>query len=249
MGINIPLNFAGSPSAAKPGVNIPFNLGFGLGGSIGSARQTQIVRAIAGAAALVNPAAALKVAKESKDDPAEEFDFPVQEDMLAPAVAAVDEVLRDRSTAVSVTDDDRAVAQAIGADAQLLAAARQVLKAGDDAAIAAAAPDALPYDDKGRPSVHASYWAAAIDATLFEKAARAGAKTTRLALVKLGAAVRLAEVDQKVRDLDVTVKRLQARLDEVEREEAGEGGGGGGGGMGPGGVDDKHPPAPPPKAD
>jgi len=127
MSVQIPVN-GSSPSAAPAGgVTIPFRTGLSLP-FFGAGREEKVVRAVAAAAALQNPAEALRLAREAVDDPAAIAGNEIDRLTLDPVLVKVSAALTQRGT-LPVTAEQSAAAAAVGVDPELVAAAQAGLTA------------------------------------------------------------------------------------------------------------------------
>ena len=170
------------------GLRIP--LGLGLGQRPMTARQVQVLRAVAAAAALNDPGAALTRAKEAHDDPAAALE--VDAERLVPVLRAVTDVQDDRSGAPAASELHQAVARSVGADAVLAATAEAEVKRSAEAA------------------ENALKWVASIDPELLERAARAAARIQQFELIP-DTPSRLERIEPKLQELEGRVEKLEKR--------------------------------------
>jgi hypothetical protein len=197
MSLTIPLAAAGSSleSRSASGFLVPVALGLGGGTTQAEdARQRQVLRAVAAAAAVRDPAGALTRAKAATDNPASVIGTAIDPAALAPVLQAVARLLKDRTGAPKPTDPQLAAARAINADAELVAAADQAI--GNDAALKACLD-----------------WVAVVDTPLLDRAARAGATEKQLDLVPaVQQEGRLDQIDAQLKGLETRLKTLEDRL-------------------------------------
>jgi hypothetical protein len=177
---------AGAPAAATA-IKLPFN--FGLGSGSASTREQRVLRAVAGGAAIRMPVEAMQLVKQARDDASLVVNPVIDEALLLPLLAAVDRRTTDRAGAPAASELHVAVATAVGVDPVLVATA--------DAALA----------DRNDIAIEALQWVAAIEPTLLEKAAVAGARRRQLG--RLPDAVTQTTVTQ--------IAQFEARLREVEK--------------------------------
>jgi len=157
MNISIPLssNAAAGPLSPQVRIGLPVSLG-GTPGTLGAgARETQVLRAVAAAAASANLKGTLEVLKTAKDTPADVIGG-VDRAAVEPVLIQVTSVQQDRKKGGTADERTAAIARAIGADPQLAAAAREQIKAAD-----------------GVLAKTCAYWVATVDAALLERAAAA----------------------------------------------------------------------------
>jgi hypothetical protein len=191
MGVTIPF----TPQAASAGdgqtggVLIPLRFGTGtFATATGAAglqeREQAVLRAVAAAVALSHTAEALTVAREAQagdDDLGARF---------AAVVAAegdlrivLDEVVRvqgDRSGAPSANEEQRVVAQAVGADPVLVAAAHAKVVG----------------NNKTGPA--AGQWVAVVDAPLLERAARSAARRELVSRPTVSSSTDIKQLEEKI---------------------------------------------------
>jgi BMFP domain-containing protein YqiC len=190
MSVQIPLNGSAQSATATRGVTIP------IGGTLqaprffGSSREEKVVRAVAAAAALQDPAAALELAKQAVNDPGavagNVIDRPALDPVLQTVAAAV-----DSPAAAQPTSEQRAAARAVNVDAALVATAQSAVLAGGETAV-----------------TEAREWVADIEPVLLERAAQAGLRQRNIDFVPARAAVsvstssRLDALEQRVKALE-----------------------------------------------
>lgn len=186
MRVQIPINGSSPPAAESRGVRIP--LGTSLPVPLfGTSREEKIVRAVAAAAALQDPAEALKLAQQAVDDPATVAGNVIDRTALDPVLAQVTSVL-DAGGGPQPTAEQAAAAKAVDVDAVLVASAQAALQA----------------DDKRTPE--AREWVADIEPALLERAARAGLRQRNVDFVpKVPGTVEGSRLD----DLERRVKALE----------------------------------------
>ncbi|WP_148306598.1 hypothetical protein [Gemmatirosa kalamazoonensis] len=208
--MTIPIGGGSAGSGAAAGINIPLGIGVPALGTGASTRETQILRAVAAAAALEDPANALELARQARDDPGSVVAPTIDAAKLALVVDAVDRRRTDGTGAPSITALHTAAAGAIGASAALVAAG--------DAVLADRTNGSLP---------QALAWVASIDATLLERAALAGERRRELDRIAAPAATvvndridqletRVGTIDTRVTSLDTRVTNLDTRLTALE---------------------------------
>lgn len=197
MSVRIPLRLAPSTTSTETGkrglsLKLPVRI---PGTPVEADRDTQLVRAVAGAVAICNPAEAAKLAEAIARSPAAALEPKIDTDALASVLEAVDAVRRDPSTAPAVNDVHRAVAEAIGADPALVAAGF------------ASVSQAAARCDSARS------WVGALQADLLSTAGRAAVRRALLDLVPSRAAdvvpKRLSELEGRVEVLGTRVERLE----------------------------------------
>jgi hypothetical protein len=217
MSVTIPFapQAARASDAPRGGVIIPLRFGTGtFGTATGAAglqeREQAVLRAVAAAVALSHTADSLTLAREAQAD----------DDDLGARFAAVvavegdlrvvlDEVVRiqgDRSTAPSASEEERVVAQAVGADPVLVAAAHAKVAGNDKTGFAA------------------RQWVAVVDAPLLERAARAAARrelvsrpsaaTTDIKQLEAKIDNGFKEIKDQITALDFRVAKLEGKLKE-----------------------------------
>jgi hypothetical protein len=196
--VRIPLRLPGLPAAvAAPAQRSPVTLPIGIGGSFGGttstvgAREGQTLRAVAAAASLADVKRALEVAKEARDKPGDSIGN-VDANSLLPVLNAVVRVREDRSRGSASTDHQKAVAQAIGADPELVAAA-------------------FPQVESNANATGSSlYWVASLDVELLDRAAKAAAREKLFDLIP-DQQTRLERLERRVDDLDSRVTNMENR--------------------------------------
>lgn len=190
MSVQIPLNGSAQTATAARGVTIP------IGGSVqvprvfGSSREEKVIRAVAAAAALADPAAALELARQAVNDPGtvagNTVDRPTLDPVLQKVAAAV-----DAPAAAQPTTEQRAAARAVNVDAALVAAAQSAVQAGGEAA-----------------ATEAREWVADIEPVLLERAAQAGLRQRNIDFVPAKAAASLSTAS-RLDALELRVKALE----------------------------------------
>src|SRR3954451_15165472 len=125
MSVQIPLNGSPRPAETTGGVAIPLGTGLSLP-VFGTDRVEKVVRAVAAAAALEDPAEALNLARLAIDDPAAVAERDIDRLALDPVLVNVSAALTQRGT-LPVTAEQRAAATAVGVDAELVAVAQAAL--------------------------------------------------------------------------------------------------------------------------
>jgi hypothetical protein len=194
MSVQIPLNGASASASASGGVAIPIGSTLQVPQVFGASREEKVVRAVAAAAALQDPAAALELAKQAINDPGavagNVIDRPTLDPVLQQVAAAV-----DAPAAAQPTSEQRAAARAVNVDAALVAAAQSAVQAGGETA-----------------ATEAREWVADIEPVLLERAAQAGLRQRNIDFVPARAAVslstssRLDALDQRVKALEQAQK-------------------------------------------
>src|ERR1700687_369546 len=127
MSVQIPINGSSPPAAGSGGVGIPIGTTVPLGLS-GTSREEKVVRAVAAAAALQDPAEALKLALQAVDDPSTVAGNVIDRTALDPVLAQVSTVLV-AGGGPQATDEQTAAAKAVDVDAALVAVAQAALQA------------------------------------------------------------------------------------------------------------------------
>jgi hypothetical protein len=190
MGVTIPFTpLAASAGGGQPGgVLIPLRFGtgtvFGTGAAGLQEREQAVLRAVAAAVALSHTADSLTVAREAQeedDDPGARFAavVAVEGDLRI----VLDEVVRvqgDRSGAPSASEEQRVVAQAVGADPVLVAAAHSKVVG----------------NNKTGPA--AGQWVAVVDAPLLERAARAAARRELVSRPTASSSTDIKQLEEKI---------------------------------------------------
>ncbi|MFG1934408.1 hypothetical protein ACGFK1_27765 [Mycobacterium sp. NPDC048908] len=190
MSVQIPLNgSAQSPTAAR-GVTIPIGGAAQVPRFFGSSREEKVVRAVAAAAALQDPAAALELAKQAVNDPGGVAENVINRPALDPVLQAVAAAV-DAPAAVQPTSEQRAAARAVNVDAALVATAQLAVQAGGDTA-----------------ATEAREWVADIEPVLLERAAKAGLRQRNIDFVPARAAVSLS-TSSRLDSLEQRVKALE----------------------------------------
>jgi len=206
MGVTIPFT---SPAASAGGgqtggVLIPLRFGAGtFGTATGAAglqeREQAVLRAVSAAVALSHTGESLTIARaaqEVDDDPGARFAavVAVEGDLRI----VLDEVVRvqgDRSGAPSASEEQRVVAQAVGADPVLVAAAHSKVVG----------------NNKTGPA--AGQWVAVVDAPLLERAARAAARRELVSRPTATSSTDLKQLEEKIDKGFKEVKDQIAALD------------------------------------
>jgi len=195
MGIKIPLNLmTKAPSTGaekKPGMrlSVPINLSRKKGKPESSPdRQTQTLRAVAAAAALLKADCALKKAKEARDYPEKVIEPNVSEDQLAELITVVSEAQDSSLPLPLATIEQVAAARAVDVNPVMVRAACDKMQ--EDEA----------YIENGIA------WVAAFDGELLRKAAREGAR--QLMLNKVPARATPASLANRVEILEDQLMQL-----------------------------------------
>jgi hypothetical protein len=210
MSVTIPFPAQPVPAGEAPrtGVLIPLRLGGAAATATTSQqdREQAVLRAVAAAVALSHTAESLTVAieaQEADDDPGARFAAVLGAE--ADLRVVLDEVVRvqsDPSKAPSVSEEQRVVAQAVGADAVLVAAAHAKVAGNDAAALAA------------------RQWVVVVDAALLERAARAAARR-ELVSRPPAPAVDLTQLEAKIdkgfKDVTDQFNSLDSRVTKLEK--------------------------------
>ena len=144
MSVQIPLNGSAPAAETTGGVAIPLGTGLSLP-FFGTDRVEKVVRAVAAAAALEDPAAALSLARLAIDDPAAVAEREIDRLALDPVLVSVSAALTQRGT-LPVTAEQRAAAVAVGVDAELVAVAQAALNSK-------ATPEALTWVATAEPAL------------------------------------------------------------------------------------------------
>jgi hypothetical protein len=186
MSVQIPINGSSPPAAESRGVRIP--LGTRLpAGLFGTSREEKVVRAVAAAAALQDPAEALKLAQQAVDDPSTVAGDQIDRTALDPVLAQVTSML-DAGGGPQPTAEQTAAAKAVDVDAALVAVAQAALQAD-----AKRIPEALK-------------WVADIEPVLLDPAARAGLRQRNVEFVpKVAGTVESSRLD----DIERRLKALE----------------------------------------
>jgi hypothetical protein len=193
MSVQIPLSGSPPASASGGGVRIPIGTRLALPG-LGASREEKVVRVISAAAALQDPAEALKLAKQAADDPAGVAANTVEESKLGPVLAKV--AAPTTAQTPQPTADQSAAARAVDADPALVAIAQAAMG-----------------DKTSAETTEAREWVAMINPGLLERAARAGLRQKNINLVPkpTGAVAtsRMDEIENYVKELEKRVKALE----------------------------------------
>jgi hypothetical protein len=170
-------------------------------------REQAVLRAVAAGVALSHTADSLTVAleaQEADDDPGARFANVLKAE--ADLRVVVDEVVRvqaDRSNAPSTSEEQRVVAQAVGADPVLVAAAQAKL-AGNDAT-----------------GLASREWVAVVDASLLERAARAAARRELVSRPPTPSPTDLKQLEEKIdkgfQDVKDQLTALDTRVTKLEQ--------------------------------
>jgi hypothetical protein len=184
MSVQIPINGSSPPAAESRGVSIPLSTRLSVP-LFGTSREEKVVRAVAAAAALQDPAEALKLAQQAVDDPATVAGNVIDRTALDPVLAQVSAVL-DAGGGPQPTAEQTAAAKAVDVDAALVAVAQAALQAD-----AKRTPEALE-------------WVADIEPVLLDRAARAGLRQHNVDFVpKVAGTVESSRLDDIERRLKV----------------------------------------------
>ena len=194
MSVQIPLNGPSPSASASGGVTIPIGSTLQVPQLFGSSREEKVVRAVAAAAALQDPAAALALAKQAIDDPATvagNVIDPVLNPVLQTVATAV-----DSPSAAQPSSEQSAAARAVKVDAALVAAAEAALKTATSNEV---------------PTTEAREWVAHIEPVLLERAARAVLRQRNLNLVPTKptapvATSRLEAIERRLKTLEEAQK-------------------------------------------
>jgi hypothetical protein len=194
----------GDSNVRSGGVLLPLRLGLGTGAAgVREQRDQAVLRALAAAAALSHTADSLTLAREaqqSDDDLGARFTA-IEQDDLRDVLDELARVQNDRSALPSVSEEQRVVASAAGADPVLVAAAQAQLVGNDQASLAA------------------RQWAAVVDAPLLERAARAAARR-ELVRPPTTTPSDIQRLEQKIDDVFQTITKqlteLTSRVSKLE---------------------------------
>jgi methyl-accepting chemotaxis protein len=187
--IRIPLT-SSDTAAGLPGIRLGLPIGVGSASGL----QEQVFRAVAAAVALADPQQAQQTVKDARN-PAEDVGA-VDRNDLTPVLTEVVRVREDRSRA-TVTDQHRQIAQAVGADPALVAAAFSKVNGAANA-------------NARRSGLN---WIASVDVDLLERAARAASR--RFDLIPSPQS-RLEHLEDQVKGVDVRVGQVDARIGQVD---------------------------------
>lgn len=205
MGFKIPLNLltkAPSTGAEKKSgirLSVPINLSRKKGKIEPSPdRQTQTLRAVAAAAALLKADCALKKAKEARDYPEKVIEPNVSEDQLAELITVVSEAQDSLLPLPLATIEQVAAARAVDVNPVQVRAACDKMQ--EDEA----------YIENGIA------WVAAFDGELLRKAAREGAR--QLMLNKVPAKATPASLANRIEILEDQLMQLQKLDQESEKK-------------------------------
>ena len=186
MSVQIPINGSSPPAAESRGVRIPLSTRLPVP-LFGTSREEKVVRAVAAAAALQDPAEALKLAQQAVDDPATVAGNVIDRTALDPVLAQVSAVL-DAGGGPQPTAEQTAAAKAVDVDAALVAVAQAALQAD-----AKRTPEALE-------------WVVDIEPVLLDRAARAGLRQHNVDFVpKVAGTVESSRLD----DIERRLKALE----------------------------------------
>ena len=184
MSVQIPINGSAQAAAESRGVRIPLGTRLPL---FGTSREEKVVRAVAAAAALQDPAAALQLAAQAADDPGAVAGNVIDRAALDPVLGQVSAVL-DAGGGPQPSAEQNAAAKAVDIDAALVAAAQAALQA----------------DAKRLPA--ALDWVADIEPVLLDRAARAGLRQHNVDFVpKVTGTVESSRLD----DIERRLKALE----------------------------------------
>ncbi len=194
MSLQIPLNGPSASASASGGVTIPIGSTLRVPQVYGVSREEKVVRAVAAAAALQDPAAALALAKQAVEDPAT-VGGNVIDPVLNPVLQTVATAI-DSPSAAQPSSEQSAAARAVKVDAALVAVAETALKTATSTAV---------------PTTEAREWVAHIEPFLLERAARAVLRQRNLNLVPTKptapvATSRLNAVEQRLKTLEEAQK-------------------------------------------
>jgi hypothetical protein len=188
MSVQIPINGSSPPAAGSRGVRIPIGTTLPVG-LFRTSREEKVVRAVAAAAALQDPAEALKLAQQAVDDPSTVAGNAIDRTALDPVLAQVSTVL-DAGGGPQATDEQTAAAKAVDVDAALVAVAQAALQA----------------DATRASTTQAREWVADIEPVLLERAARAGLRQRNVDFVpKVAGTVassRLDDIERRLKALE-----------------------------------------------
>src|SRR4051812_45184840 len=112
MSVQIPVNGSSLPTPAAGRVTIPIGLKLGIP-LLGAGREDKVVRAVAGAAALQEPSAALRLARQAVDDPASVAGNVIDRSKLDPVLALVSAAI-DQGGGSAATAEQSAAARVVG---------------------------------------------------------------------------------------------------------------------------------------
>ncbi|MEP6689608.1 MAG: hypothetical protein ABJD07_00550 [Gemmatimonadaceae bacterium] len=210
--IGLPTASGASPVTAGTGVRLNFPLRFGVP-AVGvsaplKAEATAQLLAITVAASVDDPADALALARQARDAPesalAQGFSLGKVKEILAEVGAAQ----ADAARKYDPSDEQRAAAAAVGANARLVAAAGTVMEA-------AAGPADLKDPSKNTRGWSARRWAIdLLDPGILDRAARASLRAT--ALEPFDAEQDVRTLQKKVSDLEASVAVLRTDVDALK---------------------------------
>lgn len=222
MSLPIPLRLfpAGdAPSRAAPSQGLQINLPIVSANqasqtstaSLGQSREEQVFRAVVAACALSRPKRALELATMAKDDPIEVIEPTLDEDKLGNLINPVAGFIDDRSGAPQPNNKQRAVASAVGADRVLVATAHKVIERTGDATTDA---------EKDAICEQGLLWAAAINAELLDRAARAASRVTQFGRVP-SKTVQTAQLNDQIKaveaKVDTTASEIRKDIETIEQ--------------------------------
>lgn len=203
----------GPPPAPSEGVGVKIPLGLAVGAPALQQRDQQILGAVGAAVALRDPKVALELAQKVRAEDADlaKLFGTIDVAKLNPVLEEVARVQRDRSGAEVPSDEERLLADAVGADPVLVAAASARLK-GDDEAVRAA-----------------GLWVGIADSNLLGTAAAVGARRSALSRILTSSTSEsvaqledkvdkgLKEVNDKIDAISVKIGELSTRIDDIAR--------------------------------
>jgi hypothetical protein len=210
MSVTIPFPAQPAPAGEPPrgGVIIPLRLGAAAatGATTQQDREQAVLRAVAAAVALSHTSDSLTAAlaaQEADDDPGARFTTVLgAESDLRIVLDEVVRVQNDRTNAPGSSEEERVVAQAVGADPVLVAAAHAKTAGNDPVGLAAV------------------QWVAVVDASLLERAARAAARRELVGRPPVPAIDlnRLVEaIDKGFKDVKDQIGALDSRVTKLEK--------------------------------
>lgn len=197
MSLKLSLNSSNTAARTSSGSGLRLKLPINLAGvgsvfsQLTSDRQTQILRAVAAAAASLRASDAIKKAKQAVESPADVINPNLDEDKLTELILAVKDVQDNPGHAKTPTAEQIAAARAIGASPALVHAAYIKMEESD------------VYLNNGMA------WVAAIDGRLLDLSAREGAKRLMLDMVPAG---------QDLASLSERVALLESKVHELEQQ-------------------------------
>jgi hypothetical protein len=189
MSVQIPINGSSTPASESRGVRIPLGTILPVG-LFGTSREEKVVRAVAAAAALHDPAEALKLAQQAVDDFSTVAGNVIDRTALDPVLEKVTIVL-DAGGGPQPTAEQTAAAKEVDVDAALVAVAQA----------------ALQFDEK-RPA-EARKWVADIEPALLDPVARVVVRQQKVNFIPKVAGTAGTVESSRLDDIERRLKALE----------------------------------------